>query len=135
MSLDFNGVRKIWQFEQSPLFKRAEQHWKEIVPKANKLAIGISLELLLLSENFRLCEEFKYVSERCLYLKKTSVSSEKSKQWTVFLTRTTTRNELKSVIASTRQFVRWYVLFFIKQCSHTFLCLILNLLLKIKAVF
>lgn len=135
MSLDFNGVRKIWQFEQSPLFKRAEQQWKEIVPKANKLAIGISLELLLLSENFRLCEEFKYVSERCLYLKKTSVSSEKSKQWTVFLTRTTTRNELKSVIASTRQFVRWYVLFFIKQCSHTFLCLILNLLLKIKAVF
>ena len=56
------------------------------------------------------------------------------RRW-VPLTRTTTRNELKSVIASTRQFVRWYVLFFIKQCSHTFLCLILNLLLKIKAVF
>lgn len=134
MSLDFIGVRKIWQFEQSPLFKRAEQHWKEIVPKANKLAIGISLELLLLSENIRLCEEFKYVSERYLYLKKKSVSSEKSKQWTVF-PRTTTRNELKSVIYSTRQFFSWYVLFFIKQYSQTFLCLILNLLLKIKAVF
>ena len=84
MSLDFNGVRKIWQFEQSPLSRGDEQQWKEIVPKANKLSIGISLELLLLSENFRLCEEFKYVSERCLYLKKTSVSSERSKQWTVF---------------------------------------------------
>ena len=68
MSLDFNGVRKIWQFEQSPLSKRDEHHWKEIVPKANKLSIGISLELLLLSENVRLCEEFKYVSERCLFL-------------------------------------------------------------------
>ena len=84
MSVDFNGVRKIWQFEQSPLSKTDEKHWKEIVPKANKLSIGISLELLLLSENFRLCEEFKYVSERCLYVKKKSVSSEKSKQWTVF---------------------------------------------------
>ena len=83
MSLDFNGVRKIWQFEQSPLTKRDERHWKEIVPEANKLSVGISLELLLLSENFRLCEEFKYVSERCLYLEKTSVSVEKSKQWTV----------------------------------------------------
>ena len=82
MCLDFNGVRKIWQFEQSPS-KRDEQQWKEIVPEANKLSIGVSLELLLLSENFRLCEEFKYVSERCLYLKKTSVSSEKSKQWAV----------------------------------------------------
>ena len=80
MSLDFNGVRKIWQFEQSPLTKRDERHWKEIVPEANKLSVGISLELLLLSENFRLCEEFKYVSD----LKKTSVSSERSKQWTVF---------------------------------------------------
>lgn len=68
MSLDFNGVRKIWQFEQSPLTKRDEQQWKEIVPKANKLSIGISLELLLLSENFRLCEEFKYVSRWALPL-------------------------------------------------------------------
>ena len=84
MSLDFNGVRKIWQFEQPPLSRGDEQQWKEIVPKANKLSIGISLELLLLSENFRLCEEFKYVSERCLCLEKKSVSSEKSKQWTVF---------------------------------------------------
>ena len=28
MSLDFNDVRKIWQFEQSPVSKRDEQQWK-----------------------------------------------------------------------------------------------------------
>lgn len=50
MSLDFNGVRKIWQFEQSPLSKRDEQQWKEIVPKANKLSTGISLELCCLGK-------------------------------------------------------------------------------------